>query len=494
MNGNTILEMQGIKKCFPGVTALNNVNLSCLQGETHALLGENGAGKSTLIKLLSGNSFPTEGKIIFDGEVLDVKNPYQAMQKGIAIIYQELNLVGELDAVENIFLGREYRKGPFVDYKKMKEAAEEILKSMNLEIETDVPVSKLSVAQQQMVEIAKALSMNAKLVVMDEPTATLTAYEVANLFKVIQRLKEEGVTIIFISHHLEETFEICDRMSVLKDGEYMGTYDMEGMTQDKIIRLMVGRELQEIYPPKSEKVFEEIVLSVRGLCNDKVKDISFDLRKGEILGISGLVGAGRTELVRSIFKADGMDCGEITLHGTKKTFKNPKDAIKNGIALLTEDRKMQGLILGLPVLTNITLPILKRVSKGLFVHRKTETDIGDKHVENLKISTPGLMAKALNLSGGNQQKVVLAKWLAANCEILILDEPTRGIDIGAKVEIYNLMKKLCDEGKSIIMISSELPEVIGMSDRILVMRDGRINAEVTSQDMTEEKIMQYAMG
>jgi ribose transport system ATP-binding protein len=256
----------------------------------------------------------------------------------------------------------------------------------------------------------------------------------------------------------------------------------------------VGRELQEIYPPKKEQISDEIVLSVRGLCNDKVKNISFDLRKGEILGISGLVGAGRTELVRSIFGADCMDCGEITLYSKKMSFKSPKDAIKNGIALLTEDRKLQGLILGLPIMTNITLPILKRVQKGLFINGKTECDIANKHVKNLKISTPGIMAKALNLSGGNQQKVVLAKWLAANCEILILDEPTRGIDIGAKVEIYNLMKQLCEEGKSIIMISSELPEVIGMSDRILVMRDGRINAEFTGNDMTEEKIMQYAMG
>ncbi|MDD4591542.1 MAG: sugar ABC transporter ATP-binding protein [Parabacteroides sp.] len=494
MNGDTILEMKNITKRFPGVTALKNVQFSCLRGETHALLGENGAGKSTLIKLLSGNSFPTEGTIIFDGKELDAKTPHQAMEKGIAIIYQELNLVGELNAVENIFLGREHKKGPFVDFKKMKEEADQILKSMELKINMDIPISKLSVAQQQMVEIAKALSMNSKLIVMDEPTATLTSHEVSNLFKVIRRLKKEGVTIIFISHHLEETFELCDRMSVLKDGEYMGTYEMEGMTEERIIQLMVGRELKEIYPPKNGQVSDEVVLSVRGITNEKVKDVSFDLRKGEILGISGLVGAGRTELVRAIFKADPMQSGEIYLRGSKKVLKNPRDAIQNGIALLTEDRKMQGLVLGLPIVTNITLPILNKVRKGLFINKKVENKIANDYVNSLKIATPSISAKALNLSGGNQQKVVIAKCLAANCEILILDEPTRGIDVGAKVEIYNLMKKLCKQGKSVIMISSELPEIISMSDRILVMRDGKVNAEIIGEDMTEEIIMQYAMG
>jgi ribose transport system ATP-binding protein len=494
MSGDIILEMKNITKCFPGVTALKDVNFSCLRGETHALVGENGAGKSTLIKLLSGNSFPTEGTIIFDGRELDAKTPHQAMEKGIAIIYQELNLVGELNAVENIFLGREYRKGPFVDFTRMKEEAEQILKSMGMEIDMDVPISRLSVAQQQMIEIAKALSMNAKLIVMDEPTATLTSHEVANFFKIVKRLKEEGVTIIFISHHLEENFELCERMTVLKDGEYMGTYEMEGMTEEKIIQLMVGRELKEIYPPKNEKVSDEVTLSVRGITNHKVKDVSFDLKKGEILGISGLVGAGRTELVRSIFKADPMKCGDIYLHGFKKVIRNPREAIQNGIALLTEDRKMQGLVLGLPISTNITLPILNKVRKGLFINKKAECQIANDYVNSLKIATPSISVQALNLSGGNQQKVVLAKCLAANCEILILDEPTRGIDVGSKVEIYNLMRKLCEQGKSIIMISSELPEIIGMSDRVLVMRDGRINAEIVGDDMTEEKIMQYAMG
>jgi ribose transport system ATP-binding protein len=494
MNDNTILEMKGIVKRFPGVTALKNVQFSCLRGETHALMGENGAGKSTLIKLLSGSSFPSEGEIYFDGKILDAKTPQQAMEKGIAIIYQELNLVGELNAVENIFLGREYKKGPFVDFNRMKKEAKDILKSMDLEINMDVPVCKLSVAQQQMVEIAKALSMNSKLIVMDEPTATLTSHEVSNLFRVIKELKNEGVTIIFISHHLEEIFELCDRMTVLKDGEYMGTFGMEGMTEDKIIRLMVGRELEEIYPPKNRNISNEVVLSVKDITNNRVKCVSFDLRKGEILGISGLVGAGRTELVRAIFKADDIQNGEIYINGIKKNIKNPRDAIQNGIALLTEDRKSQGLILGLPIVTNMTLPILKKVKKGFFINRKTENILAHDYVEKLKIATHCITAKALNLSGGNQQKVVIAKCLAANCDILILDEPTRGIDVGAKVEIYNLMNKLCEQGKSIIMISSELPEVIGMSDRILVMRNGKINAEISDNEMTEETIMQYAMG
>jgi len=497
MSKQLVLEMKGIVKKFPGVIALKGVDFSCKKGEIHALMGENGAGKSTLIKLLNGHSFPTEGKIFFDGKPLEVKNPHQALAQGIAIIYQELNLVRELDAVENIFLGREIKKGIFVDYESMKRETLKILDSMGMQFDVSLPVYKLSIAQQQMVEIAKALSMNTKLLVMDEPTATLTSHEVSSLFQVMHRLKAEGVTIIFISHHLPEVFEICERMTVLKDGELVGSFDLEGMTEERMICLMVGRECDEIFPPNENVPMEEELLRVEGLCSKKVKDVSFVLRKGEILGVAGLVGAGRTELVRAIFGADKVTAGEITLNGATECIKYPKAAIKKGIAFLTEDRKAEGLVLGLSVCMNMTLPVMKKVKRGLFINRKKETKLVEHYIKSLKIATPNKDAKVVNLSGGNQQKVVLGKWLAADCNLIILDEPTRGIDVGAKIEIYNLMRALCKQGKSIIMISSELPEVMGMSDRVLVMRDGRVQAELDNRGptaLTEEMVLQYAMG
>jgi len=496
MSDQLVLEMKGIIKKFPGVTALKGVDFSCKKGEIHALMGENGAGKSTLIKLLNGHSFPTEGQIFFDGKPLEVKNPHQALAQGIAIIYQELNLVRELDAVENIFLGREIKKGIFVDYESMKRETLKILEGMGMQFDVSLPVYKLSIAQQQMVEIAKALSMNTKLLVMDEPTATLTSHEVASLFRVMHKLKAEGVTIIFISHHLPEVFEICERMTVLKDGELVGCFDLESMTEERLICLMVGRECDEIFPPNLNSAMDDELLRVEGLCSKKVKDVSFVLRKGEILGIAGLVGAGRTELVRAIFGADKVTAGEIILNGSAESIKYPKDAIRKGIAFLTEDRKAEGLVLGLSVSMNVTLPVLKKVRKGLFINRKRETKLVEHYIKSLKIATPNKDAKVVNLSGGNQQKVVLGKWLAADCNLIILDEPTRGIDVGAKIEIYNLMRELCKQGKSIIMISSELPEVMGMSDRVLVMRDGKIQAELDNRGsaLTEETVLQYAMG
>ncbi len=492
MSEQNILEMQEITKQFPGVLALNNVSFSCRKGEIHALLGENGAGKSTLIKLLSGNSFPTHGKIFFDGHPLDVKNPHEALERGIAIIYQELNLVGELDAVENIFLGNEMKRGVFTNYAEMKRCTAKIMERLYMRLNLSIPVNRLSIAQQQMIEIAKALSKNAKFIVMDEPTATLTEHEVGNLFRIMRQLKEEGVTIVFISHHLPEIFETCDRMTILKDGQYIGCYDVAGMEEKDIIRLMVGRDITEIFPPKKD-VAKDVLLKIEGYSNKRIKNIDFELRRGEILGIAGLVGAGRTELARAIFGADKKQ-GKTILNGQEVRITCPKEAIKRGIALLTEDRKGQGLVLGRSIKENVTLPILKRIKSGLFIDLKREKNIVTDYIGSLKIATPNMEMKTVNLSGGNQQKVVLAKWLAADCDVLILDEPTRGIDVGAKIEIYNLMRQLCEKGKAIIMISSELPEVIGMSDRVLVMRDGVKQAEINGDEANEENILQNAMG
>lgn len=493
-NNDYILEMKDVVKEFSGVTALKDINFFCRRGETHALMGENGAGKSTLIKLLSGASFPTRGKVYFNGSEFDAKTPREAMEKGIAIIYQELNLVGEMNAVENMFLGHEYFKGVFVDFERMRSETIEILKKMKVEVDVDVPVKELSVAQQQMIEIAKALLKKAQLIVMDEPTATLTSHEVANLFEIIKSLKKDGVTIIFISHHLEEIFEICDSISILKDGQYMGRYDVTEMTQDKVIRLMVGREMAELFPPQTVPPKDRVVFEVKGITNGNVKDVSFQIREGEILGLSGLVGAGRTELARAIFGVDRKDAGEIMVDGKKVTIGRPLDAIEHGLGFVTENRKEEGLHLDFSLSFNILLPNLNKIRKGAFLNNKAEGEISNKHKESLKIATPDMETFAKNLSGGNQQKVVLAKWLETDCKILIFDEPTRGIDVGAKAEIYGLMRKMCAQGKAIIMISSELPEVLGMSDRILVMREGKVCGELDGKEATEEKIMRYAMG
>ncbi len=489
-----ILVMKNITKKFPGVTALNNVTFSCKKGEVHALMGENGAGKSTLIKLLSGASTPTSGEIFFEGKPLKAKTPHDVQDLGIAIIHQELNLVPNMNAVENIFLGREIKNGQFVNFKEMKKRSQEILRSLNIKINLEVPVRKLSVAQQQMIEIAKALSMDASFIIMDEPTASLTNNEIDALFEIVCSLKEKGVTIIFISHHLSEIFECADRVTVLKDGEYIGTKDIDEIDESSLIRMMVGRELSEIYPDISS-VNKTPILEVKGLSRKGVLDnINFTANKGEVLGIAGLVGSGRTELARAIFGADKIDSGVIKIDGKEVTINQSIDAMKQGIGFVTEDRKSQGLILGLTIRENICISLLKSITNKAFVNKYKEKEIANRYIKSLKIATPSMEAKAVNLSGGNQQKVVLGKWLARECRIIILDEPTRGIDVGAKVEIYNLMRELSNNGTAVIMISSELPEIIGMSDRVLVMREGRINGELTHEEVTEEKILEYAMG
>lgn len=493
MEKTDVLIMKNITKSFPGVTALNNVTFSCLEGEVHALMGENGAGKSTLIKLLSGASNATSGEIFFNKKLFEASNPHEAQKLGIAIIYQELNLIPNLNAVENIFLGREILTKGIINFPLMKKEAKKILDSLDTNISLNVKTSKLSVAQQQMIEIAKALSMNASLIVMDEPTASLTAHEIESLYKTIRALKSKGVTIIYITHHLDEIFEIADRVTVLKDGECVGTRDIKEMDNKTLIQMMVGRNLEEIYPSKSDRS-EDKIMEIKGLTrNGVLENISLDIFKGEILGIAGLVGAGRTELARAIFGADKIDLGEIYINGKRTVIKKPIDAMKNGIGFVTEDRKGQGLVLRLSVKKNVTLPILQSLTRFGVIDKKKEKKLVLSFINSLKISTPGMSAKTLNLSGGNQQKVVLAKWLARECKIIILDEPTRGIDVGAKVEIYNLMRKLVNEGTAIIMISSELPEIIGMSDRIAVMREGKIVGVLSHEETSEEKILQYAM-
>lgn len=490
-----ILEMKNISKAFYGVQALANVDFSVLRGETHILLGENGAGKSTLVKILSGAYHKDAGEIFFDGEQIEISTPLDAQRKGISIIYQEFNLIPGLSVAENIFLGREPVKGNrLINWRVLNENAKAILNKLHADVSPTALVATLSVAEQQFVEIAKALSFGAKLIIMDEPSATLTPAEIDRLFAVIRDLKRAGVSIIYISHHLDEIFEIGDRVTVLRDGELVATDDIKNVTKDMIIRWMVGRDLTNTYPPRTTTP-GEVVLEVQNLSRrGELHDISFHLRRGEILGIAGLVGSGRTELVRALYGADPIDRGEIKLHGRTLAIKTPKESIKNGIGFLPEDRKQEGLVLEQSVKNNVTLANLVKVVKNGIISGSAEKAAVDEYVRNLGIRTVNQQVLIKNLSGGNQQKVVLAKWLFTDSDILIFDEPTRGIDVGAKYEIYQLMNRLTEQGKSVIMVSSELPEIIGMSDRVLVLHNGRITGEYTRDQFDQELIMKNAAG
>ncbi|MBC7327786.1 sugar ABC transporter ATP-binding protein [bacterium] len=489
------LVMRGITKQFPGVLALDNVNFEVERGEIHALVGENGAGKSTLLKILAGALPMDKGEIILDGKPVVFHSPLDAMRHGIAVIYQEFNLVPYLSAGENIFLGREPRKfNGFVDFKKLHAEAQAILNRIGANFSSRDIVARLSVAQQQMTEIAKALSQNAKIIAMDEPTSALTEKEVEHLFEIMRGLKEEGVAIIFVSHRLEEIFQIAERITVLRDGKYVGTKRVEETNRDEVITMMVGREIKEKIPKRPAKIGDEI-LRVEGLTRKGVfSDITFSLRKGEILGLAGLVGSGRTEIARAIFGADPIDSGKIYLEGKEVKIRSPQDAIRLGIGLLTEDRKRYGLILPMTVRENTTLANLMEVAMRGFINFSRERAVAKRFVDELAIKTPSVEQLARNLSGGTQQKLVLAKWLFTKSKVLIFDEPTRGIDVGAKVEIYELMNQLAERGVGIIMISSELPEVLGMSDRILVIHEGKIAGELMREEATQEKIMQLATG
>lgn len=492
----TFLQMSHITKRFPGVLALSNVDFALRKGEVHALLGENGAGKSTLMKILSGVYQPDEGNIIFEDQAVSFANPLSAQKAGITIIHQEFNLFPELTVEDNIFIGREFCKNNRwrLDEKQQRQAAIDILQKLNLNIAPDTLVADLTVAQQQMVEIAKAISVNAKILIMDEPTAALTETEIDSLFQVTRLLKEQGTGIVYISHRLEELALIADRATVMRDGQFIATVDYDAVKISDLIAMMVGRDLGNIYPRREPLSQHKPVLEVSRLTRKGVlNNIDFTLHQGEILGFAGLMGAGRTELARAIFGADPIDSGTITLNGKVTVVKDIPDAIKQGISYLTEDRKKEGLALGLSVERNIMLGNYPEYSDRYGnVDSKRCQQTSQEQVKALRIKTPHLEQAALNLSGGNQQKIIIARWVCKDTDILIFDEPTRGIDVGAKLEIYELMNRLVAKGKSIIMISSELPEVLGMCDRILVMRSGRITGELASDDATQEKIMQYA--
>ena len=492
----TFLQMSHITKRFPGVLALSNVDFALRKGEVHALLGENGAGKSTLMKILSGVYQPDEGDIIFEGKSVTFANPLSAQSAGITIIHQEFNLFPELTVEENIFIGREFCKNNRwrLDEKQQRQAAIDILQKLNLNISPETLVADLTVAQQQMVEIAKAISVNAKILIMDEPTAALTETEIDSLFQVTRLLKEQGTGIVYISHRLEELALIADRATVMRDGQFIATVDYDAVKISDLIAMMVGRDLGNIYPRRGPLAQRKPVLEVSGLTrNGALNNIDFTLYQGEILGFAGLMGAGRTELARAIFGADPIDGGTLKLNGKVTVIKDIPDAIKQGISYLTEDRKKEGLALGLSVERNIMLGNYPEYSDRYGnVDSKRCQKTSEEQVKALRIKTPHLEQAALNLSGGNQQKIIIARWVCKDTDILIFDEPTRGIDVGAKLEIYELMNRLVAKGKSIIMISSELPEVLGMCDRILVMRNGRITGELASDDATQEKIMQYA--
>ena len=487
------LEMRHISKSFSGVAVLKDVHLGVKAGEVHALMGENGAGKSTLMKILAGIYSCEKGEIFINGNKIIIHDTIAARNQGINFIHQEICLAENMSIAENLYMGMELRNGPFIDKKRMLEITQEHLDTLGLELKADDKVSNLSIAQKQMVEIARALFFEAKLVVMDEPTSSLTNKEVESLFQQIVFLKKKNVAVIYISHRMEEIFRIADRVTVLRDGTYIGTEAVKAINMQKLISMMVGREISQerMSIPKGK----DIILQVRGLTNRCLNNINFELKRGEVLGFAGLVGAGRTELACAIFGIDPIKSGEIILNGKKVLHKSPRDAIHNGIVLVPEDRKKFGLITSLSVKFNLTLPILYKFIKGISINKVFENQIIENYANKLSIKMSSVNQLCSGLSGGNQQKVVISKWLAAEPSIIILDEPTRGIDIGAKQDIYNLIKNLADQGLSIILISSELPEILKLSSRIAVMHEGVLEKIFDSpENVTQEMIMYYAVG
>lgn len=491
-----IVVMEGIDKSFPGVHALDDVKFDLFPGEIHALVGENGAGKSTLMKVLAGIYAKDAGRIIFKGQEVEIPNPRAAQHLGISMIHQELNLMPHLTVAQNIFVGREPRRNLrfFLDEKAINEQAKELLTMIHLELDPRTKVANLTIAKQQMVEIAKALSFESEVLIMDEPTAALTETEIEDLFEINRKLRDQGVGIIYISHRLEELQHIADRITVMRDGRYINTVPTADTTIDEIIRMMVGRTIFQDAPEIPEDGSQEVVLEVKNLNRGRmIRDVNFQLRKGEILGFAGLMGAGRTEVARAIFGADPVESGDIYVKGQKVHIGSPSDAVEHGIGYLSEDRKRYGLAVGLDVKANIALAAMKKFSSiAGWINGPATRDVAKQLVDALAIRTPSLDQKVKNLSGGNQQKVVIGKWLTADTDILIFDEPTRGIDVGAKNEIYKLLNELVDQGKSIIMISSELPEILRMSHRVAVMCEGRITGEMPIEEATQEKIMTFA--
>ncbi|WP_341678852.1 sugar ABC transporter ATP-binding protein [Niveibacterium sp. SC-1] len=491
-----IVSIRKLSKSFAGVRALHNVQLDVFAGEVHAVMGENGAGKSTLMKILAGIYARDEGEILLEGRPVDFAGPRQAQALGIGIVHQELNLMNHLTVAQNIFIGREPRRGGgfFVDEEALNKQAAEIFARMGLALDPRTPVGELTVAKQQMVEIAKALSHRSKLLIMDEPTAALNNREVADLFRIIRQLKSEGVAIVYISHKMDELQEIADRVTVMRDGQFIASSLMAETSVDAIIKMMVGRELEQLDKTPRDATPGEIVLEVKGLSRGTaIKDVSFELHRGEILGFAGLMGAGRTEVARAVFGADPIDAGEIRVHGKHASIRSPRHAVGLGIGYLSEDRKQFGLATGLDVQTNVALPSMWSFRRLLaFLNQGAIRKTAQGYVQQLGIKTPAVTQPVRLLSGGNQQKVVIAKWLLRDCDILFFDEPTRGIDVGAKAEIYKLLNALAAQGKAIVVISSELPEILRLSHRIVVMCEGRLTGELSANEASQDAIMQLA--
>lgn len=489
-----VFEMKAISKDFPGVKALNQVNFRVLRGKVMALLGENGAGKSTLMKIMTGVYQKSSGELYYNLEKVEFDNIRASQKKGIAIIHQELNLIPELSVAENIYLGREpINKFGKIIWKKMWEDSQELLDTLGIHFSPKTLVSKLSIGHQQMVEISKALSLNAEIIIMDEPTDALTTKETENLFRIIKQLRDEGKSIVYITHRLEEVFDICDYATILRDGQLIGEYEVKTINQDRIIELMVGRKLTEQYPRVNCKKGKKI-LSVNNISNQYIKDISFDAYEGEIVGIAGLMGSMRTELAKTIYGFYSKGSGEVLINDEEVHINSPEKAIKNGIAYVSEDRKANGLILGLSVKENMSISALKDFESVGKIKKQKEEQVVNQYVEKMFIATPSIHQLVKYLSGGNQQKVSISKCLMTKPKILILDEPTRGVDVGAKREIYQMINTFKQNGMCIIMISSEIPEILGMSDRILVMHEGEISGVITNEEATQQVIMRYAVG
>ena len=492
--GDIILTMKGIDKSFPGVHALDHVDLEIRKGEVLALMGENGAGKSTLMKVLTGIYKKDSGTITYEGKEVEFANTREAQDAGVVIVHQELNMLGHLTVAQNLFIGREFMNGVKIDDKKMNEEAKKLFDKLNVDIDPTETMSNLTVGKQQMCEIAKAVSFDAKVIIFDEPSAALTETEIEAMFEIIRDLKKRDIAMVYISHRMDEIKVITDRVTVMRDGTYVGTIITKDSTKEDIINMMVGRVIYE--DPKTQSMVAPdapVVLEVKNLNAGKmVQDVSFKLHKGEILGFSGLMGAGRTETARALFGADPVDSGEIFINGEKVTINSPRDAVRAGIGYLSEDRKRYGCVVQKTVAENTTMATMKNFMNGLLINKKKEAEVAQQYVEALATKTPSVEQLVVNLSGGNQQKVVIAKWLTRDCDILIFDEPTRGIDVGAKNEIYKLMNKLASEGKSIIMISSEMTEILRMSDRIVVMCEGKKTGEIDIAEATQENIMNLA--
>lgn len=489
-----LFRMEGICKSFPGVKALDNVSFSVNKGEVHGLVGENGAGKSTLMKVMSGVHQADEGKIFIDGQEVNINSVSKAQELGVSIIFQELNLCPHLTVADNIYIGRPPRKGLLIDDKEMHRSAQAILDGLGINIKSHAMVSTLSVAQQQMVEIAKAISKNSRILVLDEPTAALTDKEIAQLFVIIRNLQKKQVGMVYISHRMEELEQICERVTIIRDGQYIGTHHYKDITIDQLVNMIVGRSLEDKYPKYDRKIGDVLFEAKNIRRKDIVNVEKIQVRKGEIVGIAGLMGSGRTEIARCIFGADKADSKELYLDGKEIKVNNPGQAIEHGIGYATEDRKFDGLALNLDVQYNTNMAHLRKLSRFGFIDDKAARKNAQHYKDLLHTKTPSLGQAAGNLSGGNQQKIVLSKWLCNDVKLLIVDEPTRGIDVGAKFEVYELFNRLSDQGVAIIMISSELPEVLGMSDRVLVVHEGEINAELDTKKTTQEEILYYAAG